>query len=130
MRSEAWRPAAAARNRSPLEARDPRPPGTTTWVRGARCNRSGANAGEASADPEPKIATVERREASVPRHGKLQSDGALCDLMGQKRLIDAAQCCTLAPDRAWCYFTPLFRTLTGRRSPSRCPSLAMLDSKA
>src|SRR5215471_15228188 len=47
----------------------PRPPGTTTWVRGARCNRSGANAGEASAAPEPKIATVERREASVPRHG-------------------------------------------------------------
>src|SRR5215472_12749152 len=47
----------------------PRPPGTTTWVRGARCNRSGANAGEASAAPEPKTATVERREASVPRHG-------------------------------------------------------------
>src|SRR6516162_9735380 len=46
-----------------------RPPGTTTWVRGARCNRSGANAGEASAAPEPKTATVERREASVPRHG-------------------------------------------------------------
>ena len=27
-------------------------------------------AGERSAAPEPKIATVERREASVPRHGK------------------------------------------------------------
>src|SRR5262249_39049006 len=92
----------------------PRPPGITTWVRGARCNRSGANAGERSAAPEPKTATVERREASVPRHGKLQSDGALCDLMGEKRLIDPAKCCTLAPDRAWCYFTPLFRTLTGR----------------
>ena len=26
-------------------------------------------AGERSAAPEPKIATVERREASVPRHG-------------------------------------------------------------
>jgi hypothetical protein len=46
-----------------------RPPGTKTWVRGARCNRSGANAGERSAAPEPKTATVERREASVPRHG-------------------------------------------------------------
>src|SRR5262249_34903575 len=46
-----------------------RPPGITTWVRGARCNRSGANAGERSAAPEPKTATVERREASVPRHG-------------------------------------------------------------
>ena len=28
-----------------------------------------ASAGERSAAPEPKIATVERREASVPRHG-------------------------------------------------------------
>src|SRR5262249_30289587 len=46
-----------------------RPPGTTTWVRGARCDRSGANAGERSAAPRPKTATVERREASVPRHG-------------------------------------------------------------
>src|SRR5262245_66639596 len=54
----------------------PRPPGTTTWVRGARCNRSGANAGERSAAPEPKTATVERREASVPRHGKLALHGA------------------------------------------------------
>src|SRR6188472_2938859 len=41
-----------------------------TWVREARCSRSGANAGERSAAPEPKTATVERREASVPRHGK------------------------------------------------------------
>ena len=42
-----------------------RRPGTTTWVRGARCDRSGANAGERSAAPEPKTATVERRGASV-----------------------------------------------------------------
>src|SRR5260370_20547714 len=27
------------------------------------------NAGEGSVGPEPKIATVERREAGVPRHG-------------------------------------------------------------
>src|SRR5262249_15626508 len=47
----------------------PGPPGITTWVRGARCNRSGANAGERSAAPSPKTATVERREASVPRYG-------------------------------------------------------------
>src|SRR5262249_3989351 len=32
-------------------------------------NGSGAKAGEGSAGPEPKIATVERREAGVPRHG-------------------------------------------------------------
>jgi hypothetical protein len=67
MRSEAWRPAAAARDRSPREARDPalqalRPGCEELAV-------SGANAGERSAAPEPKTATVERREASVPRHG-------------------------------------------------------------
>src|SRR5438876_8032247 len=45
----------------------PRPPGTTTRTRGARCDRSGVNAGEGSAGPEPKTATVERREASVLR---------------------------------------------------------------
>src|SRR5436309_4846286 len=48
----------------------PRPPGTTTRTRGARCDRSGSNSGEGSAGPEPKIATVERREAGVPRMGR------------------------------------------------------------
>src|SRR5436309_13468468 len=48
----------------------PRPPGTTTRTRGARCDRSGSNFGEGSAGPEPKIATVERREAGVPRMGR------------------------------------------------------------
>ena len=47
----------------------PRPPGTTTRTRGARCDRSGSDSGEGSAGPEPKIATVERREAGVPRMG-------------------------------------------------------------
>src|SRR5258705_2475319 len=47
----------------------PRQPGTTTRTRGARCNRSGRKSGEGSAGPEPKIATVERREAGVPRYG-------------------------------------------------------------
>src|SRR6266403_6344990 len=47
----------------------PRQPGTTTRTRGARCDRSGTNAGEGSAGPEPKIATVERREGGVPRYG-------------------------------------------------------------
>src|SRR5881227_1667144 len=40
-----------------------------TRTRGARCDRSGSNSGEGSAGPEPKIATVERREAGVPRYG-------------------------------------------------------------
>src|SRR5438874_10610411 len=48
----------------------PRPPGTMTRTRGARCDRSGSNSGEGSAGPEPKIATVERREAGAPRMGR------------------------------------------------------------
>src|SRR5215471_18988322 len=77
-RSEAWRPAAAARNRSPREARDParqalRPgcEALAARIREAnarRCRTAGAE-GDGSAAPEPKTATVERREASVPRHG-------------------------------------------------------------
>jgi hypothetical protein len=66
MRSEEWRPAAAIHNRCPGRSGRP-PPGTTTRMRGVRSDRSGANAGEGSAAPEPKIATVERREAGVPR---------------------------------------------------------------
>src|SRR5262249_50962479 len=55
-----------------------RPPGTTTWLRGARCTDPKATArrcrtagaeGDGSAAPRPTTATVERREASVPRHG-------------------------------------------------------------
>ncbi len=38
-------------------------------MRGARCDRSGRKSGEGSAAPGPKIATVERREAGVPRRG-------------------------------------------------------------
>src|SRR6266699_129075 len=62
-----------------LGRQGPRPPGTTTWVRGARCTDPqgtcpavvGRRAPkETEARPrEPKTATVERREASVPRHG-------------------------------------------------------------
>src|SRR5438128_1490815 len=48
----------------PREARDP-----ARRTRGARCDRSGSDSGEGSAGPEPKIATVERREAGVPRMG-------------------------------------------------------------
>src|ERR1700712_4145127 len=45
-----------------------RPPGTTTWLRGARCTDPEAMP-EMEARPRPKTATVERREASVPGHG-------------------------------------------------------------
>src|SRR6516165_1181599 len=78
MRSEAWRPAAAARNRLPREAGTPP---SRHYDLGARSSLHGsarhlpAVVGrrapkETEARPrEPKIATVERREASVPRHG-------------------------------------------------------------
>src|SRR5215510_14827455 len=78
MRSEAWRPAAAARNRSPREAREvarqalrPGCEELAARIRKAtarRCRTAGAE-GAGSAAPRPKTATVERREASVPRYG-------------------------------------------------------------
>ena len=62
-----------------LGRQGPRPPGTTTWVRGRSLHGSARHLPavvgrrapkETEARPrEPKIATVERREASVPRHG-------------------------------------------------------------
>ena len=68
----------AACNRLPREARDPARqalrPGCeelAARIRKAnarRCRTAGAE-GDGSAALEPKIATVERREASVPRHG-------------------------------------------------------------
>src|SRR5262245_36745336 len=66
----------AACNRSPREARDPARQALRPGCEELAVNRSGANAGERSAAPEPKTATVERREASVPRHGKLSFHGA------------------------------------------------------
>src|SRR5215472_3239874 len=70
MRSEAWRPAAAARTRSPREARDPARqalrPGceelAVTDPMPAEASAE-AGAGERSAAPRPKTATVERRPA-------------------------------------------------------------------
>jgi len=78
MRSEAWRPAAAACNRLPREAREVARqalrPGCEELA--ARIRRQlpavvgrRAPEGDGSAAPRPKTATVERREASVPRHG-------------------------------------------------------------
>src|ERR671930_2638208 len=77
MRSEVWRPAAAARNRSSREARDPvrqalRPGCEELAVTDPDVRRSESRGGqsETKARPrEPKTATVERREACVPRHG-------------------------------------------------------------
>src|SRR6266851_3164684 len=68
MRSEAWRPAAAARNRQPREVRDPvrqalRPGREELAARIRRKCRRWKHG------PGPKIATVERREARVPPLG-------------------------------------------------------------
>src|SRR5436309_15384797 len=85
MRSEAWRPAAAARNRSPREAGAPP---SRHYDLGARSSLHGSGRHlpavvgrrapkEPEARPrEPKTATVERREASVPRHGTQRASQA------------------------------------------------------
>src|SRR5262245_2932466 len=56
-RSGEWRPAAAARNRLAPGDSGPRPPGTTTWLRGAR-----------STDPE-EMPEKEARPPAQNRHG-------------------------------------------------------------
>src|SRR5262245_38355509 len=56
-RSGEWRPAAAARNRLAPGGSGPRPPGTTTWLRGAR-----------STDPE-EMPEKEARPPAQNRHG-------------------------------------------------------------
>src|SRR5207248_6946743 len=67
-----------------------------TWVRGTRCDRSGANAGERSAAPEPKTATVERREASVPRHKRVHARlDALWDARRLARRLACGVICRL-----------------------------------
>jgi hypothetical protein len=75
----------------------PRPPGTTTWVRGRSLHGPGrqlpAVVGrrapkETEARPrEPKTATVERREASVPRHKRVHA--RLDALWDARRLASA-----------------------------------------
>jgi hypothetical protein len=59
-----WRPAAAARNRAP-GGPGPRPPGTTTWLRGASLHGLRRKCRRRKRGPRPKIAKVERREASA-----------------------------------------------------------------
>src|ERR1700757_10980 len=82
MRSEAWRPAAAARNRSPREAGTP--PfrhydlGARSSLHGSARQLPAVVGRRAPKEPEarprePKIATVERREASVPRHKRVHA---------------------------------------------------------
>src|SRR5262247_1849690 len=69
MRSEAWRPAAAARNRSPREARDPALQALRPGCEELAVTDPAPMPVREARPREPKTATVERREASVPRHG-------------------------------------------------------------
>ena len=87
----------AARNRSPREA-GPRPPGTTTWVRGARCTDPEAMPETEARPREPKTATVERREASVPRHKRVHA--RLDALWDARRLASAWRIASEARSRA------------------------------
>src|SRR5437588_11605439 len=75
MRSKAWRPAAAAGNRRPGRYGKP-PPGTTTRCEELAGTDPNASPVRESAAPEPKTATVERREASVLRRTQGASPGA------------------------------------------------------
>src|SRR5262249_62117924 len=96
MRSEAGRPAAAARNRSPREARDPAlqalRPGCEELAVRIRRQLPAVVGRRAPKEPEarprePKIATVERREASVPRHKRVHA--RLDALWDARRLASA-----------------------------------------
>src|ERR1700751_2824969 len=112
MRSEAWRPAAAARNRSPREAGTPP---SRHYDLGARSSLHGsarqlpAVVGrrapkEPEARPrEPKTATVERREASVPRHGTQGASQA----PGLPRHVQAQRVLSAAPERLSALRPPL-----------------------
>src|SRR5262245_22607564 len=139
MRSEAWRPAAAARNRSPREAGTPP---SRHYDLGARSSLQGsarqlpAVVGrrapkEPEARPrEPKTATVERREASVPRHGKLPLHSTPCGSI----LLDLMYCnveifiykVLLRSLRLHSYILDTRRT----SEPFPCPSRATRSSKA
>src|SRR5262245_32196005 len=97
-------------NRSLREAPESRPPGTTTRARGGLAGaKATASSGDGSAAPEPKIATVERREAGVPRMGRKAPRKA----PGLPRQVQAHRC--LAS--------------TGRLSALRSPEIRMSEAK-
>src|SRR5215471_8891877 len=69
MRSEAWRPAAAACNRWPREAREVARQALRPGCEELAVTDPAQMPVREARPREPKTATVERREASVPRHG-------------------------------------------------------------
>ena len=93
MRSEAWRPAAATCNRWPREARE-----VARQALRPGCEELAVRIRvmpETEARPrEPKTATVERREASVPRHGTQGASQA----PGMPRYVHAHGCSAEHPN--------------------------------
>src|SRR5262245_8216024 len=69
MRSGVWRPAAAARNRSSREAREVARQALRPGCEELAVTDPAQMPVREARPREPKTATVERREASVPRHG-------------------------------------------------------------
>src|ERR1700747_1148054 len=105
MRSEAWRPAAAARNRSPREARDPALQALRPGCEELAVTDPAPMPMREARPREPKTATVERREASVPRHKRVHARlDALWDARRLASAWPAASCAGLtgashAPER-------------------------------
>src|SRR5262245_12751142 len=73
MRSEAWRPAAAACNRSSREARGPALQALRPGCEELAVTDPAQMPVRQARPPEPKTAAVERREASVPRHKRVHA---------------------------------------------------------
>src|SRR5499427_1537976 len=95
MGSEAWRPAAAARNRSPREARDPALQALRPGCEELAVTDPAQMPVREARPREPKTATVERREASVPRHGTQGASQA----PGLPRHVQAPRVFRRAPER-------------------------------
>src|SRR5256714_7252528 len=79
MRSEAWRPAAAARNRSPREARDPAVQALRPGCEELAVTDPAQMPGREARPRSPKPPRWSGREASVPRHGKYALHRTLYD---------------------------------------------------
>src|ERR1700746_1546360 len=87
MRSEAWRPAAVARNRKPREAREVARQALRPGCEELAVTDPAQMPVREARPREPKTATVERREASVPRHKRVRA--RLDALWDARRLASA-----------------------------------------
>src|SRR5215469_16653475 len=114
MRSEAWRPAAAACNRLPREAREVARQALRPGCEELAVTDPAQMPVREARPREPRTATVERREASVPRHGTQGASQA----PGLPRHVQAPRVFRRAPERFSALRPPLF---TGERSNDANP---------